>query len=200
MLHAKPRMNRLFKNRSEAQSAKPLGRPTSGSVRELDLIVLKAIARDRQDRYQSVNDLQRDLQRYLNGEPIEAAGPGLFYRLKKMAARNRAIATAAAVTLLTIITTSILTTSYAFRVSDAEQKVRLQLQETLDTQKELMVERDRAEEAMRQSQSLLRVFQVQTVMNRSLARFLTQSLEAAKRGQFDGQSMSQQGLLSKLRC
>ncbi len=158
----------------------------SGSERELDLIVLKAIAKDRQDRYQTVADLQRDLQRYLNGEPIEIAGLGLFYRTTKWINRNRTISIAAAVTLLTIILTSILTSSYAYRAYQAEHQVRLKLTETLNAQKELLFERDRAKEAMWRSQSLLRVFQVQTVTDRSLARFFKQMVEAAQRGQIEG--------------
>lgn len=162
-----------------------------GSEQELDLIVLKAIANDREERYQTVSDLQRDLERFLNGEPIEAAGPGMLYRLKKWVSRNRAISAAAVVALMTIITTSILTTSYALRANEAEHQVRLQLKETLNSQKELLVQRDRAEEAMRQSQSLLRVFQVQTVTDRSLGRFLKNILEEAQRGQVAGQPIDQ---------
>ena len=185
-LHAKPRVGLLSTKQLTAQSDEHSEKAPGGSVRELDLIVMKAIAKDRQNRYQTVADLQRDLQRFLNGEPIEAAGPGLLYRVRKMVNRNRAISLAAAVSLITIIATSFLTTSYAFRAHNAEQQVRLQLQETLDTQKELLVERDRAEEAMRQSQSLLRVFQVQSVTDRSLTRLLKQMLEAAQRGQIEG--------------
>ncbi len=160
---------------------------SSGSLHELDWITLKAIAKDRQYRYQTVADLQRDLQRFLNGEPVEAAGPSLAYRVKKLINRNRTISIAATVTLLTIIITSVMTTTYAFRAHDAQQQVQHQLRETLDAQKALRLERDRAEESMRQSQSLLRVFQVQSVTHRALNRYLKQVFEASQRALLEEQ-------------
>lgn len=158
------------------------------SIRELDLIVLKAIAREKAERYQTVADLHRDLQRYLDGEPIEAAGAGFFYRAKKLIAKNLTLSLATAITLITIIGTSILTASFALRAQKAEADVRLQLQETLNAQQALVRARDRAEAAMRQSQSLLRVFQVQTATDTSLTRFLTQQLEDAQLGRTAGQA------------
>lgn len=168
----------------------PRERTQSGVENELDLIAFKAIAGDQQERYQTVADFQRDLQRFLNGEPVEAAGPGLVYRLRKMVHRNRTLSVAVLVTLATIVSTSVLTASFAFRAHKAESQVRLQLKETLNAQKELLVQRDRAKDAMRQSQSLLRVFQVQTVTDRALARFLKEKLDAAMRGQVQAQSGS----------
>ncbi|MCU0713050.1 MAG: serine/threonine-protein kinase [Pirellula sp.] len=174
--------------RSIRQKTAFAGKSAGGSMHELDLIVLKSIAKDREDRYQTVADLQRDLQRFRNGEPVEAVGPGLLYRLKKWIVRNRGISTAVGGLLITIVITSILTTYYAFRTRQAEQQVRNQLQATLNTQKEVLLERDRAKEAMRQSQSLLRVLQVQSVTDRSLSRFLQKILESAQRGEIGTES------------
>ncbi len=39
---------------------------------ELDWIAMKALEKDRNRRYQTANDLARDLERYLAGEPVEA--------------------------------------------------------------------------------------------------------------------------------
>jgi tetratricopeptide (TPR) repeat protein len=66
-------------------------RKLSGAVRgELDWIVMKALEKDRNRRYQTVNGLARDLQRYLNDEPVEACPPSLAYMLGKLARRYRA--------------------------------------------------------------------------------------------------------------
>jgi serine/threonine-protein kinase len=46
---------------------------------ELDWITMKALEKDRTRRYQTVNGLGRDLERYLAGEPVEAAPP--FHRV-----------------------------------------------------------------------------------------------------------------------
>jgi hypothetical protein len=37
---------------------------------ELDWIVMKAMEKDRNRRYESANDLAKDVQRYLNDEPV----------------------------------------------------------------------------------------------------------------------------------
>ena len=39
---------------------------------ELDWIVMKALEKDRTRRYETANGLARDIQRYLDGEPVEA--------------------------------------------------------------------------------------------------------------------------------
>jgi hypothetical protein len=50
---------------------------------ELDWIVMKCLEKDRARRYETANGLARDVQRYLNGEPVEAARPSLLYKLRK---------------------------------------------------------------------------------------------------------------------
>ena len=54
---------------------------------ELETIVLKALAKERERRYQSVGDLIRDLRHYQRGEPIEARGDSLAYVLWKQSRR-----------------------------------------------------------------------------------------------------------------
>src|SRR5215472_15874036 len=48
---------------------------------ELDWIVMKALEKDRTRRYATANALGRDLERYLQGEPVEAAPPSATYRV-----------------------------------------------------------------------------------------------------------------------
>ena len=66
--------------------AKRLTRMVRG---ELDWIVLKALEKDRTHRYQTANGLARDVQRQLNGEPVEASPPSRTYRVRKFARKNR---------------------------------------------------------------------------------------------------------------
>jgi serine/threonine protein kinase len=67
---------------------------------DLDWIVMKALEKDRGRRYQTVNGLMLDVQRFLNDEPILARPPGRLYRLRKLVRRNRtAFAAGAAVVL-----------------------------------------------------------------------------------------------------
>ena len=56
---------------------------------ELDWIVMKAIDKDRNRRYDSAGDLAEDVQHYLNEETVEACPPSAVYRFRKFARRNR---------------------------------------------------------------------------------------------------------------
>jgi serine/threonine protein kinase/WD40 repeat protein len=57
---------------------------------DLDWIVMKALEKDRDRRYQTANGLARDIERYLHNEPVEACPPSMVYRLRTFARRNKA--------------------------------------------------------------------------------------------------------------
>jgi serine/threonine protein kinase/tetratricopeptide (TPR) repeat protein len=56
---------------------------------ELDWIVMKCLEKDRNRRYESAGSLGRDVERFLNDEPVQACPPSASYRLKKFVRRNR---------------------------------------------------------------------------------------------------------------
>ena len=58
---------------------------------EVETIVLKALAKEKERRYPSADALAADIQRYLAGEPIEAKRASTLYHLRKLAYRHRAI-------------------------------------------------------------------------------------------------------------
>jgi serine/threonine protein kinase/tetratricopeptide (TPR) repeat protein len=62
---------------------------------ELDWIVMKALDKDRNRRYETAKDVVADVQRYLNDEPVQACPPSAWYRFRKMARRNKAAMTVA---------------------------------------------------------------------------------------------------------
>ena len=68
-----------------AEPAK-LGRVVRG---DLDWIVMKALEKDRQRRYESASSLARDIERHLHAEPVSAAAPSFAYRAGKFVRRNR---------------------------------------------------------------------------------------------------------------
>ncbi len=71
---------------------------------ELDWIAMKALEKDRTRRYETVNGLGLDVQRYLAGEPVAAAPPSATYRLRKLAARHKGpVIAAAAVTVAVVV-------------------------------------------------------------------------------------------------
>jgi len=67
---------------------------------DLDAVVMKALAKDREQRYGSAAGLAEDLRRFLADQPVQAKPPSWPNRLRKWARRNRAISTAAAFSLL----------------------------------------------------------------------------------------------------
>ena len=81
--------------------------PVRGEVRgdakllrgDLDTIVLKAMRKEPQKRYSSVEHFSEDIRRYLEGFPVLARQSGVWYRASKFVGRHRA--TSAGVVLLT---------------------------------------------------------------------------------------------------
>ena len=70
---------------------------------ELDWIVLKALEKDRERRYQTAGALAADLRRYLNDEPVSACPPSTVYRLRKWASRNKVPFAATAAALMLVV-------------------------------------------------------------------------------------------------
>jgi WD40 repeat protein/serine/threonine protein kinase len=56
---------------------------------ELDWIVMKALEKDRNRRYETANGFAMDVQRYLADEPVLACPPSAGYRLRKFVRRNK---------------------------------------------------------------------------------------------------------------
>ncbi|MEM7082079.1 MAG: serine/threonine-protein kinase [Pseudomonadota bacterium] len=70
---------------------------------DLDRILLKALHKDPQQRYESVDAFVRDLDRYSNGLPVEARDDTLGYRVSKFVGRNKLKVGAATVTMLAVV-------------------------------------------------------------------------------------------------
>jgi serine/threonine protein kinase/tetratricopeptide (TPR) repeat protein len=70
---------------------------------ELDWIVMKALDKDRNRRYETANGLALDVQRYLHDEPVAAGPPSAWYRFRKFTRRNRQALTVAGVILSLVV-------------------------------------------------------------------------------------------------
>ena len=88
--------------------------------RELEWIPMKAMRKERQERYQSPNDLAVDVRNYLAGLPLVAAPESVAYRARKFVRRNRtAVATSAAFVALLLAAT---VTSTLFGISESRAR------------------------------------------------------------------------------
>ncbi len=70
---------------------------------DLDRIVMKALAKERDRRYDSAIGLANDVERFLNHEPVSAGPPGAGYRVRKFVRRNRGKVVAAGFVILALV-------------------------------------------------------------------------------------------------
>ncbi len=83
---------------------------------DLEAVVLKAIAKDRDHRYQSVRELRDDLRRYLAGEPVTAKGERAGYLLRKFLHRYRWPLAVSAAIFTIIVVSGVVMTAQAIRL------------------------------------------------------------------------------------
>ena len=70
---------------------------------DLDWVVMKALEKDRDRRYESASELANDVQRFLDGEPVSARSPTFGYQLGKFVRRNKTGVVAAGLVALALI-------------------------------------------------------------------------------------------------
>ncbi|MFO1499578.1 MAG: protein kinase [Verrucomicrobiota bacterium] len=70
---------------------------------DLDWIVMKCLEKDRTRRYETANGLAKDIQRFLENEPVVARPPSRIYRLQKMVRRNQMAVVASAGVALSLL-------------------------------------------------------------------------------------------------
>ena len=88
---------------------------------ELDWVVMKCLEKSRDRRYETVNGLARDIQRYLADEPVEARPPSVGYCFRKYLRRHKGPVIAASMVLLALIGGIIGTTRGFVRESQQRQ-------------------------------------------------------------------------------
>jgi serine/threonine protein kinase len=88
---------------------------------ELDWIVMKALEKDRNRRYESASALAADVQRYLDDLPVQASPPSAVYRLRKGLRRHKGVAIAACVILLSLVGGIVGTSWGLVKAEDARQ-------------------------------------------------------------------------------
>ncbi|HEY2883556.1 MAG TPA: protein kinase, partial [Pirellulales bacterium] len=70
---------------------------------ELDWIVMKALEKDRNRRYETASAFSADVERYLADEPVQACPPSAVYRFRKTIRRHRAAILASALLALMLL-------------------------------------------------------------------------------------------------
>ncbi|HRX84106.1 MAG TPA: protein kinase [Phycisphaerae bacterium] len=70
---------------------------------DIETIVAKALAKDKDRRYASAADFAADIRRYLGSEPISARPPTAMYQLRKFARRNRGLVAGVAAAVVAVL-------------------------------------------------------------------------------------------------
>ena len=102
---------------------------------DLDVLCLRAIHKDPQRRYRSVEALARDIDHYLAAEPLEARPDSAGYRLGKFARRNSRALSAALATLVLVVA---LTVFYTVRLASARNAALAEAARTMRIQRFMM--------------------------------------------------------------
>ncbi len=86
---------------------------------ELDWIVMQALDKDRNRRYETASAFAADVQRYLRDETVLACPPSARYRLRKLLRRHKGPVLAASMVMLALLAGIIAATWGWIRASDA---------------------------------------------------------------------------------
>lgn len=89
---------------------------------ELDWIVMKALEKDRNRRYESASAMASDIRRYLENGQVEACPPSLRYRLSKFARRNRVLLTTGTLIIGALFAGALISTWQAIVANHAERR------------------------------------------------------------------------------
>jgi WD40 repeat protein/serine/threonine protein kinase len=143
----------------------------TGLVRgELDWIVMKALEKDRNHRYESANSLGQDVERYLHDEPVQACPLSAWYRLRKFVRRNKGLVLAAGLLLVVLIGGILATTWQAVRATGAQALAE-------ENERQARAERDDKDEALQREKEFAYLRRI-ALINQRLAAYDMGQVEA----------------------
>ncbi len=110
---------------------------------ELDWIVMKALEKDRNRRYESANGLAADVQRFLNNEAVLACPPSVAYRFHKFARRNSGLILTGAVVCTALVLGTVISVWQAIQATRAQHDA--EVAQTEEAAQRLVADRRRIE-------------------------------------------------------
>ncbi len=156
---------------------------------ELDWIVMRCLDKDRARRYDSASGLAADVERFLRGEPVEAAPPSLGYALRKFTRRNRVAVGFAAVAAAGLLLTAAGTSVGMWRAGVLRDEAILAKQRAEDAEREqarLRAEaQNEAERAVKSAEEAKRQGEIAKAINRLINDTLAKADRAQQGGRDD---------------
>lgn len=132
---------------------------------DLEIIVAKALEKDKSRRYSSVAELAGDITRYLKHEPITARRSATWYQLSRMARRNRPLVLAVGVSAVLVLAGAALSVWYGVREANLAESL-------LSAQAAQRAEHDEAERRRGEAEHA-------ALVSSSVVRFINDLLAAA---------------------
>jgi serine/threonine protein kinase/Tfp pilus assembly protein PilF len=103
------------------EEPRPLGSVDARHRGDVETILVKALEKDRERRYQSASELAADIRRHLADQPVVARPPSAAYQVRKFARRNRAVVVASVALLLVLVGAAVVATALAVRATRARE-------------------------------------------------------------------------------
>lgn len=144
--------------------------------RDLETVVLKAIAREPLARYQSARDMADDLQRFLAGRPIVARRTSLAERFVLWTRRNPTVAALLSIVAVLIVLLAVGSTIAAYQLTREQSLTKQNLDRALEAEKEA---RQSERDALLQSYRSL-VSRARAIRRSQRAGRRTEGLEAVR--------------------
>ena len=119
-------------------------------IGDLDWIVMKAIEKERNRRYETVVGLAEDIQRFLTDDVVKARPPGLLYRLSRLTRRHR-VRMLAVGAVLTGVLAAAVGLGWGWKKST---QASTQLQQSISQMQTERGEKQRAQDAEQQQREL----------------------------------------------
>jgi eukaryotic-like serine/threonine-protein kinase len=116
---------------------------------DLDWIVMKALEKDRNRRYETASAVAADVRRFLREEPVEARPPSALYRFGKLVRRNKLMLTTVGLVAATLVLGTGVSTWLAVRATRAEAEARDQ-RDDLAVAVEVTKQKERESQTARQ--------------------------------------------------
>ena len=159
--------------------------PKQADPSSIDWIVMKALEKNRNRRYETASGFAADIQRFLANEPVLARPPSRSYRMRKFVRRNRTGVIAASLVMLALVVGVVGTTLgliEARRQRDIAERARQV--ESLERAK-AVAERDQKEKALlaeaeqrRRAEEARRMADQETAIAKAVNDFLQNDLLA----------------------
>src|SRR5262249_39781375 len=108
-------------------------------------VVMKALEKDRNRRYETANGFAMDVQRYLADEPVLACPPSAWYRCGKFTRRHRSLLTSVGLIAVALLAGSGVSVWQAIRARQAENAATIGFGQAREELAQKIKEQERAE-------------------------------------------------------